>query len=240
MRAHPERELSDLQQLHYARYLNERISGKPTQYITGHQEFWGLDILVNPAVLIPRPETEHLVERAIRLATDHRLTRIADCGTGSGCIALALAQDLAAATVHATDISRPALETAVSNARHLNLPVSFVECDLLTAFRDASIDLVVSNPPYVALADRDTLAREVRDHEPPGALFAGEDGTSVYRRLIPELARVLRPGAWAVVELGYNVANTARQLFSTRLWDSLATDSDLAGIERVLYARCRS
>lgn len=241
LRAHPERELSDLQQLHYARYLHERLAGMPTQYVTGHREFWGLDILVNPTVLIPRPETEHVVERALSLATEYRHTRIADCGTGSGCIALALAHDLAhdlpAAHLYATDISRPALETAAGNARRLNLPVSFVACDLLTCFSDAAIDLVVSNPPYVALADRDGLAREVRDHEPAGALFAGEDGTSVYRRLIPEAARVLRPGGWAVVELGYNVAVTVRQLFSTPLWHSLATGPDLAGIERVMYAR---
>ncbi len=237
LRAHPERELNDLEQLHYGRYLHERLGGRPTQYITGHQEFWGLDIAVNPAVLIPRPETEHVVERAIALAPAE--AKIADCGTGSGCIALALAKDLPRARIFATDLSAEALNTAAANSRRLSLPVRFAQADLLSCFADASLDLAVSNPPYVALADKDTLAREVRDHEPAIALFAGQDGTSVYRRLVPECARVLQPGGWAVIELGYNVASTVRELFQPSEWDSLSLDRDLSGIERVLHARRR-
>jgi release factor glutamine methyltransferase len=211
------------------------MAGTPTQYITGHQEFWGLDILVNPSVLIPRPETEHIVERALQVAADAR--SIADCGTGSGCIALALASELPKAHIAATDLSLPALQTAKANAARLNLRVTLACADLLSAFPDACFDLVVSNPPYIALSDAPTLAREVRDHEPAMALFAGPNAAAVYRRLIPESARTVRPGGWVILELGYNVADAVRELLTSPEWHPPDTDRDLAGIERVIYAR---
>jgi len=240
LRAHPEHELTDLQQLHYARYLHERLQGRPTQYITGRQEFWGLEFRVNPSVLIPRPETEHVVEIAecrLKIA-DCKSPRIVDCGAGSGCIAIALAHDFQAAQVLAGDISADALRTAFENARRLGVAdrVHFFQGDLLACLPDACVDLVVSNPPYVASNDAATLQREVREHEPHQALFAGEDGLATYRRLIPEAARVLRPGAWLVLELGYNVGEQVRAMFAGA-WDSLQIDKDLAGIDRVLSAR---
>lgn len=248
LRAHPERQLTDSEQVHFARYLRERIAGRPTQYITGRQEFWGLDIRVNPAVLIPRPETEHVVERALAVVAGRRLPvpgsfqiplQILDCGTGSGCIALALAKELPDARILASDVSYDALQTARANAQRLGLAQSIeVICaDLLTAFRDSCFDLVVSNPPYIALSDAPALAREVRDQEPAAALFAGSDATAVYRRLIPEAARVLRPGGWLIAELGFNVADPVRDLLTGPEWHTPATDRDLAAIERVIYAR---
>ncbi len=240
LRAHPEQQLTDLQQLHFARYLHERIQGRPTQYITGRQEFWGLEFRVNPSVLIPRPETEHVVEIAeCRLKNAAcRNPIIVDCGTGSGCIAIALAHDLQTARVFAGEISPDALRTASENAGRLGVAdrVHFFQGDLLSCLPDACVDLVASNPPYVADADAATLQREVRDHEPHLALFAGGDGLAVYRRLVPEAARVLRPGAWLVLELGYNVAEQVRAMFAEG-WDSLQIEKDLAGIDRVLSAR---
>ena len=251
LRAHPDRELTNVEQVHLARYLRDRLAGTPTQYITGRQEFWGLEIGVNPSVLIPRPETEHVVERTLAIAgepvegirPDHagrtpRL-RILDCGTGSGCLALALASELPNARICASDISAAALSTARTNAQRLGLAesIAFVQADLLSAFPDSCFDLLVANPPYVALSDAPTLPREVRDHEPATALFAGPDGLAVYRRLIPAAARVLRPGGWAIVELGFNLAEPVRELFQVPAWHLPATDRDLAGIERVMYAR---
>jgi release factor glutamine methyltransferase len=251
LRAHPERELTAVEQAHLARYLRDRLAGTPTQYITGRQEFWGLEIRVNPSVLIPRPETEHLVERTLTIAAelgggvplnsgDHaQPLQILDCGTGSGCLALALASELPRARIYASDISAPALQTARGNAVRLGLAesIAFFQADLMSAFPHASLDLVISNPPYIALSDAPTLAREVRDHEPFAALFAGPDGTAFYRRLIPEAARVLRPGGWAILELGFNVADSVKELFDPFQWTRPATDLDLAGIERVIYAR---
>lgn len=236
--AHPEHELTDVQQLHYARYLHERIHGRPTQYITGRQEFWSLEFRVNPSVLIPRPETEHLVEIAERRMRNTECRTVVDVGTGSGCIAIALANDLKAAQVFAADISADALRTAADNARRLGVAdrVHFFQGNLLTSLPDSAVDLVVSNPPYVSTADAATLQREVREHEPHQALFAGEDGLAVYRRLVPEAARVLRPGGWVVLELGYNVAEQVRGMFGDS-WESLETTKDLAGIDRVLSAR---
>jgi release factor glutamine methyltransferase len=239
LHAHPERLLTDVERIHYGRYLHERLGGQPVQYITGRQEFWGLEIRVTPDVLIPRPETELLVERltAILDAENAEQPRIADCGTGSGCIALAAASERPKAMAIATDVSAPALAVARGNAARLGLNVHFAEADLLTCFADASLDIVVSNPPYVGHAERDLLPREVRDFEPPVALFAGPDGMDVYRRLIPDARRVLRPGGWLLLEVGYNQAGNVRALLEEGHWTGIETTKDLAGIERVVSAR---
>ena len=238
---HPERELSDVERIHYARYLNQRLDGLPTQYVTGRQEFRGLEFRVDPSVLIPRPETEHVVEKVLTLGKGPVL--IADCGTGSGCIAIALAKELREACILAGDLSAAALDTAARNAVRLSCAgrVSFFRADLLACLADESIDILVSNPPYVAASDSASLPREVRDFEPRMALFAGEVGTEIYRRLVPEAARVLRPGGWVVLELGYNMAGKVRDLFGDLFphggWEQIETTRDLSGIERVFSAR---
>ena len=227
---HGNDELIELWWIHYGRYLHERMQGKPTQHITGRQEFYGREFRVTPDVLIPRPETEHLIEAALPFG--NAATRILDIGTGSGAIAATLALETKARVI-ATDISLPALAVAQRNAQALGASVDFTACDLGSAFTDASFHLIVSNPPYVAERDRATLQPEVRDREPALALFGGDDGLTVYRRLIPEAARLLRPGGWLMMELGE--ATPVSEMLSD--WHDVEIRNDLAGIPRVVIAR---
>jgi release factor glutamine methyltransferase len=230
---HPEHELSEVEWLHYGRYLHERMRGKPTQYITGRQEFYGREFRVTPDVLIPRPETEHVVETALRLAP--RAEHILDVGCGSGILAVTLRLETGGA-VWATDISTAAIRVAAGNAQRLDAAVSFIACDLMSACADRSMDLIVSNPPYVPLGDKAGLQREVRDWEPHAALFAGPTGLEIYERLVQDAERVLRPGGWIVMELGFNTSGRVAAMFSNR-WQNLETAPDLAGIPRVMAAQ---
>jgi release factor glutamine methyltransferase len=231
--AHSDEELSELAWIHYGRYLHERINGKPTQYITGRQEFYGRDFRVTSDVLIPRPETEHLVEAAIAKIRPRDI--VVDVGTGSGAIAITLALETPA-HVFATDISMAALRVAQSNANQLLARVAFVACDLVDALRDDSINVLVSNPPYVPRTDQPGLQREVRDYEPHVALFAGPTGLETYERLIVEAARVLRPHGWLLLELGYNSLNPVCAMLGDG-WSDIDVIPDLAGYPRVLAAR---
>jgi len=232
LHAHSTEELREVWWIHYGRYLHERMQGKPTQQITGHQEFYGRDFRVTPDVLIPRPETEHLVEAAL-----HRIRasdRVVDIGTGSGAIAVSLATETQG-HIFATDLSAAALVVARDNARHLSGVVHFVAADLCGAFAGDSFDVVISNPPYVPERDREGLQREVRDFEPALALFGGEDGLNIYRRLIPDAARVLKPGGWLMMELGYTEADAVRDMLNG--WKDVEIIADLAGVPRVAIAR---
>jgi release factor glutamine methyltransferase len=233
--AHPEHELSELEWLHYGRYLHERLQGKPTQYITGRQEFWGREFRVSPDVLIPRPETEHVVEAALDTARDAR--RLIDLGTGSGALAVTLALELGV-EAWATDISTAALRVAAENARRLGAPVRFVACDLAEAAGAALFDLIVANPPYVPLRDEEGLQREVRDWEPRVALFGGADGFDLYDRIVADAPRVLRSGGRLIMELGFGSHEHVQGLFDGR-WSDVRTLPDLAGIPRVIAARLR-
>ena len=226
--AHSDEELKELWGIHYGRYLHQRLEGMPTQYITGTQEFFGRDFRVTKDVLIPRPETEHLIEAALK----YSVSTILDIGTGSGAIAITLALETEA-RVTASDITSAALTVARGNSSRLAALVDFVDCDLGSALRDQSFDLIVSNPPYVAETDRPTLQREVRDHEPPLALFAGADGLAVYSRLIPEAARLLKPGGRLILELG--CLDKVRPMLD-RGWRDIEVIPDLAQIPRVLSA----
>ncbi len=225
----------------YRELIRQRASGVPTQHLTGHQEFWGLDFQVTPDVLIPRPETEHVIEVALARLGQHRSRgplRIADVGTGSGCLAIALARELPEARIYATDISRAALSVARRNAARHGLAgrILFLESHLLAAFPPRSLDVVVSNPPYVARKDAESLPREVREHEPHIALFAGEEGMAVYPSLIAEAAELMVPGGVLVLELGYDMSERVEALLDSSDWREIRITSDLAGIPRVLSA----
>jgi release factor glutamine methyltransferase len=230
--AYPERELNEVEWLHYGRYLHERMSGKPTQYITHRQEFFGREFRVTPDVLIPRPETEHVVEASLNLASDAQ--RVLDIGTGSGALAVTLRLELGVET-WATEISPTAAAVAAANSSRLAAPVNLVVCDLMEAVAPASMELIVSNPPYVPVTQKEGLQREVRDFEPHVALFAGKTGFELYDRIVAHAPRVLRPGGWLILELGFGSLDHVRQLLST--WRELRVEPDLAGIPRVIAAR---
>lgn len=245
--AHPDRELTLEEISRYQDALDQRSQGVPSQYITGHQEFWGLDLIVTPAVLIPRPETEHVVETTIELVRAQGLDRpkIVDVGTGSGCIALALAHDLPNADIHAVDVSPAAIEIARANAARLRLTerVQFAQSDLLAFFNQQSeintqkslFDFIVSNPPYVGECEADKVQREVKKFEPKVAVFGGYEGIDIIRRLIPQAHALLKPGGWLLMEIGYTQEAAVRTLLEG--WAEVHSIPDLQGIPRVIAAR---
>jgi release factor glutamine methyltransferase len=254
--AHPELELSADEQSRYDAALAERVCGVPAQYITGHQEFWGMDLIVTPAVLIPRPETEHVIETVLELMNGKRAggrawpegsrrecpphtipLRMADVGTGSGCIALALAKELPQAEIHATDISAPALEIARANAaRHqLESRIHFLENDLLAGFENDAFDFIVSNPPYVGESELDSVQIEVRKFEPRSAVFAGPTGVEVIARLIPQANAALKPGGWLVMEISGTVVQEVNRLLQE--WNDVRIRPDLQSIPRFVQAQ---
>ena len=260
LHAHPERELTADEATRYESSLAERARGVPTQYITGHQEFWGMDFIVTPAVLIPRPETEHVIETVLELCkaglgprtsdlktgTENQTpdvrrpkseVRIIDIGTGSGCIAIALAKELPDAEIHATDISSAALEVARANAaRHqFENRIHFHRTDLLEGRHPQTFDLVVSNPPYVGESEEDHVQLEVRKFEPHNAVFAGPTGLEVIARLIPQAHAALKPGGWLVMEVSGTIVERVRNLLSA--WDNVYITADLQSIPRVIRAQ---
>jgi release factor glutamine methyltransferase len=291
--SHPEDQLTESESQNYFAFIERRAAGLPTQHLTGKQEFWGLEFEVTPEVLIPRPETEHVIEVALdRLALrDLRAKQsqnmsgesllIADIGTGSGCIAIALAKELPAAKFYALDISPAALEVAQRNASRLGFSdrINFLESDLFAAIpvsfekhaylgqpgaallrrkesatqqtqtsrcsaheppvtnhQSLLFDLIVSNPPYIARREAPTLAVEVRDHEPPVALFGGDEGYELYANLITQSAFHLKPGGLLVLELGHDSLPAVQPLLDTPAWANVGVTNDLAGIPRVLSA----
>jgi release factor glutamine methyltransferase len=256
--AHPERELTADETYRYDEAIARRATGVPAQYITGHQEFWGLDLIVSPAVLIPRPETEHVVETVLELVWDghscpspltsanlsksqqaskNSAPKIADAGTGSGAIALALAKELPDSEISATDISAEALEVARANAaRHeLSSRIAFHQTDLLAGLPRGEFDFVVSNPPYVGESEEDQVQLEVRKFEPRSAVFAGPTGMEVIERLIPQAHDALRPDGWLVFEISGSIADGVQRLLSG--WADVKITNDLQGIARVAQAR---
>ncbi len=255
--AHSEQELDAATRERYFSLIARRASGVPTQHLTGHQEFWGLDFEVTPEVLIPRPETEHVIEVVLeRLAiaagnaASHRdaAHRIADVGTGSGCIAVALAHEFPGARIIATDISAAALEVARRNAacHGVEPRIDFIECNLLDALLHESrvtnrasrlLDAIASNPPYIGRSEAATLPREVREHEPDSALFGGEMGTEMYAPLIAQAAALLKQDGIVALELGHNSAEHVSRLLTAPVWSDLSLTSDLSGIRRVASAR---
>jgi release factor glutamine methyltransferase len=235
--AHPERELTAQESQRYEDTLAKRASGIPAQYITGHQEFWGLDFIVTPAVLIPRPETEHVIETVLALVGRTLLSaNIVDIGTGSGCIAIALATKLPDAEIHATDISKSALEIARSNAARLGQSrIHFHESDLFSNLETRNFDFVISNPPYVGESEEEQVQLEVRKHEPHNAVFAGPTGLEIIECLIPQARAALKPGGWLIMEISGTIVERVKGLLSG--WRDIQITNDLQGIPRVVSAR---
>jgi release factor glutamine methyltransferase len=269
--SHAEEEVSSAEAGRYLALLARRSAGEPTQHLTGKQEFWGLEFAVTRDVLIPRPETEHVIEvaldrlavRELRAGRKQTLTgeglQIADVGTGSGCIAIALAKELPGGTVYATDISSAALTVAQHNAaRHsVSAQIQFIESNLLenllsvvrspganpellgspvTSKQSLLLDLVASNPPYIGRREAATLMREVRDHEPEIALYGGSEGYELYAGLITQAAAHLKPGGILVLELGYNSLPAVQPLLDAPMWTNVAVTNDLSGVPRVIAA----
>ena len=234
---HPDLLLTTDQTAQYESWLRRRALHEPIQYILGEQEFFGLTFAVTPDVLIPRPETEHLVEALLARVPHDRPLRIADVGTGSGAIAVALSYALPEAQVTGLDISEAALAIAKRNAEthHVAGRMRFLTSDVLSAVASERFDAIVSNPPYVAEADRASLEPQVRDYEPSGALFAGTSGLDVYERLIPEAHAALEPGGWLLTEIGQGQRDALTQLLSG--WNNVGFIDDLQGIPRVACAR---
>ena len=276
--SHPEDQLSESEAQNYFSLIERRAAGVPTQHLTGKQEFWGLEFEVTPEVLIPRPETEHLIEVALdRLALRNLRAEksqimsgegllIADIGTGSGCIAIALAKELPAANIYAVDISPAALMVAQRNANRLGFAnrITFLESNLFerlslvgaehaapqignhrssaahqsqdTGNQSPLFDLIVSNPPYIGRREATTIAREVRDHEPAIALFGGEEGYEFYADLITQSASHLKPGGILVLELGHDSLPAVQPLFDSPVWTNVGVTNDLAAIPRAMAA----
>jgi release factor glutamine methyltransferase len=259
---HPEREITEEERSRYEEALAQRSKGIPAQYITGHQEFWGMDLIVSPAVLIPRPETEHVIEKVLELVAANKswtgetpvaprtnwglerrasppapYDKMIDVGTGSGCIALALAKELPHAEIHATDVSSAALEVARANAaRHqLQDQIHFHETDLLVGMEKHAFDFVASNPPYVGESEEDQVQLEVRKFEPRNAVFAGPTGIEMIERLVPQARDVLKPGGWLVMEISGTIAERVRELLSD--WNKVQITNDLQSIPRVASAQ---
>src|SRR6266478_1759681 len=276
--AHPEEPVSSANAERFFALIARRTNGEPTQHLTRKQEFWGLEFEVTPDVLIPRPETEHVIEVALdRLAVRERragrkqtLTgeglQIADIGTGSGCIAIALAKELPSATIYATDVSPATLTVAKRNAKRHSVSdrIHFLKSNLLdqvslvvaqhaapllgtdssstprqppvTSHQSPLLDLIVSNPPYIGRREAATLMREVRDHEPEVALYGGEEGYELYADLIAQAATHLKPGGILVLELGHSSLPAVQPLLDAPAWTNVGVTNDLAGIPRVLAA----
>jgi release factor glutamine methyltransferase len=268
--AHPEEVVPGLEAHRFISLILRRANGEPTQYITGKQEFWGIEFEVTPDVLIPRPETEHVIEvaldrlalREIRAGRKQTLTgdglNIIDVGTGSGCIAIALAKELHGARIVATDISAGALAVARRNAARYAFSegIQFLESNLLDSLpgrarhavplpgeistpdpgHSRPFDLIVSNPPYVGRNEKDSLMREVRDHEPEVALYGGEEGYELYAELFGQAAQHLKPGGILVLELGHNSLPAVQPLLDLPNWTNVGVTKDLAGIDRVIAA----
>ncbi len=238
MMTHADAELTTEQISRFEKWVARRARQEPVQYIVGETEFYGLTLRVTSAVLIPRPETEHLVEAVLARVGRGAAVRICDVGTGSGAIAVALAHALPLARVMAVDLSAAALDVARENAERHGVAerVRLVESDLLHAVRGERFDVVVSNPPYVA--EGEVLEAQVREYEPREALFAGPTGMEIYPRLIPEAWEVLAPGGWLLMEIGHGQREALAELLMG--WDGVEFVADLQGIPRVAIAQRRA
>jgi len=226
----------------FREFVKRRGEGTPVAYLVGHREFYSLNFKVTHDVLVPRPETEFLVVTAIDLVksfeSDRQSIEIVDIGTGSGAIAVTVAKHVEQSKLTATDISRPAIEVASENAAHhgVSEQITFVNCDLMSGIEPTRrFDLILSNPPYIGEHERQNLPADVRDHEPPHALFAGPDGTDVIRRLIPVASQYLRPGGWLAMEISPQIeARVCDLIRETGAFEAPSLTKALSAFARVV------
>lgn len=240
--AHDEYELSSEEAKRFRGFVERRAEREPFQYITGRQEFYGLDFLVTPDVLIPRPETEIVVENAIEILREKDAPRFCEVGVGSGCIAVSILKNVAAASAVGLDVSGEALQIAAQNAeRHdvgdrLELKISDVFANLTAE----KFDLIVSNPPYIARADIENLQPEVRDFEPFVALTDNENGLTIVKKIVEDAPRFLKSEAFLLMEIGFNQADAVRAMFDSRCWETIEILPDLQGIPRTVRAQLKA
>ncbi len=237
LHAYPEQILTSMQQSDFANLMQRCLLGEPVAYLTERQSFWSMDLRVTPATLIPRPETELLVDTALQISGDVKNMSVADLGTGSGAVALALASEKPVWDVYATDFSVDALSVAKENAERLKIKnIVFSQGDWCDALPKHLFDIIVSNPPYVAKGDVH-LAQSVYDYEPHAALFSRENGLSDIRRIITGALNYLKPGAYVMLEHGFEQAEAVRNIFAETGYIDIKTISDLAGLERVTIGK---
>lgn len=237
--AHPEYEPTTGEAKIYNAILERRAAREPFQYIAGKQEFYGLDFIVTPDVLIPRPETEMLVERAIPILRESASRRFLEIGAGSGCISVAILKNVENATALAGDISDRALRVAAENAQKHGVGerLKTLNADVFPRILSEKFDLIVSNPPYVPQADLNGLQAEVREHEPHVALTDGRDGLSIIERIVAGSPRFLKPGGVLLLEIGIGQAEVVNSMFQNSLWQEVSIEPDFQGIPRMVFAR---
>ena len=234
--AHSEYKLSKEEENRFQEFLQRRAHREPVQYITGIQEFYGLDFEVTPDVLIPRPETELIVENAIKLLPEK--ARFCEVGIGSGCISIAILHNVETATAVGLDISENALQIAAKNAkRHqvssrLDLKIS----DIFAILKDEKFDLIVSNPPYIPRQDFEILQTEVRDFEPTIALTDGKNGLSIIEKIINDAPQFLKPHGFLLMEIGFKQATEVKEMFLPKIWQAIEILPDLQNIPRMVKA----
>lgn len=239
--SHAEDNVDDADIVRFQQAVERRASGEPLQYITGVQDFYGREFRVTPDVLIPRPETELLVEAALEMIAGESAPLICDVGTGSGCIAITLLCERTDARAIAVDVSEAAIEVARDNARRHGISdrITFGISDCFAAVEPIEFDLVVSNPPYVSTEAFAGLQREVRDHEPPVALSPGGDGLNVVRRLLRDAPAFLKNDGCLIMEIGFDQGHKMAGLIDENHWHLVDIRPDLQGIPRIVLVRKR-
>ena len=239
--AHPEDALSSEERSLFDSYLERRAGREPFQYITGVQEFYGLEFEVTPDVLIPRPETEMVVEQALKIFDGSDAPRFCEVGVGSGCISVSILHHIRDASAVAVDVSGSALDVTRRNAmRHrVEERLTLIESDIFDRLTDHEFDAIVSNPPYVPVLDFAGLQAEVRDFEPHLALTDGSDGLSIIRCIIDESPRFLRSNGFLLMEIGFDQSEKVATMFDRTVWTSPDLLPDLQGIPRLVSARLK-
>lgn len=240
--AHSEYELSIEEEKRFQNFLHRRAHREPFQYITGRQEFFGLDFLVTPDVLIPRPETELIVENAIEILHGKEAPEFCEVGVGSGCISISVLRENKEARAIGLDISEKALQIAAQNAeRHaVSERIELKISDIFARLTAEKFDLIISNPPYISAEEIENLQAEVRDFEPHTALTDGKNGLTIIEKIINDTPKFLKPNCFLLLEIGFNQAKEASAMFSPQIWDALEILHDLQNIPRTVRARTKN